>query len=166
LFLIRHPLSRLFDAAVLNPPAVYAFQFDEGKVGGNSLFVIDDEPAICALIQRIGEGCGYPVAVASDPILFKQQYQAVAPSVICLDLAMPGADGIEMLRFLAAQGCRARVLVISGYNSTMVQMAVRLGEALGLDMAGVVAKPIRLAELRSLLLQFDSRPETHQPAAA
>ena len=133
---------------------------------GNSLFVIDDEPAICALIQRIGEGCGYAVAVASDPALFKQQFHAVSPSVICLDLAMPGSDGIEMLRFLAAQDCTARVLVISGYNSAMVQMAVRLGEALGLTMAGVLAKPIRLAELRNLLLQFDAQPRSDQPAAA
>ncbi len=135
-------------------------------MSGNALFVIDDEPAICALIQRVGEGCGYAVAVASDPALFKQQYKAVAPSVICLDLAMPGSDGIEMLRYLAAEGCSARVLVISGYNSAMVQMAVRLGEALGVGIAGVLAKPIRLAELRNLLLQFDCQPRSGQPAAA
>jgi CheY-like chemotaxis protein len=135
-------------------------------VGGNSLFVIDDEPAICTLIKRVAEGCGYPVAVASDPALFKQQYRAVAPSVICLDLAMPGSDGIELLRFLAAQGCRARVLVISGYNNAMVQMAVRLGEALGLEIAAVLTKPIRIAELRNLLLQLDRGARSDQPEAA
>ena len=131
-----------------------------------SLFGIDDEPAICTLIQRIAEGCGYPVAVTSDPAVFKQQFRAVAPNVICLDLAMPGSDGIEVLRFLAAQGCQARVLVISGYQSAMVQMAVRLGEALGLEIAAVLSKPIRIAELRNLLLQLDCQPQTDQPAAA
>ena len=135
-------------------------------MSGNSLFVIDDEPAICALIQRVGEGCGYAVATASDPELFKHQFRAVAPRVICLDLAMPGSDGIEMLRFLAAEGCRARILVISGYNSAMVQMAVRLGQALGLEMAGVLGKPIRIADLRNLLLQFDSLPKSNQTAVA
>ena len=135
-------------------------------MSGKSLFVIDDEPAICALIQRVGEGCGYAVAVASDPALFKQQFHAVSPSVICLDLSMPGSDGIEMLRYLAAQACAARVLIISGYTSGMVQMAVRLGEALGLVMAGVLAKPIRIAELRTLLLEFDAQPSSGQPAAA
>jgi len=139
---------------------------EEMTVPGNSLFVIDDEPAICTLIQRIGEGCGYRVAVTSDPAVFKQQLQAVAPSVICLDLAMPGTDGIEMLRFLAAQGCRARLLIISGYQSAMVQMAVRLGEALGLEIAAVLSKPIRIAELRHLLLQLDCQPRSDQPAAA
>ena len=135
-------------------------------MSGNSLFVIDDEPAICALIQRIGEACGYAVATASDSELFKQQFRAVNPSVICLDLAMPGSDGIEMLRYLAAEGCQARILVISGYNNAMVQMAVRLGEALGLHIAGVLGKPIRIAELRNLLLQFDSQPKSSQTAAA
>jgi len=132
----------------------------------NSLFVIDDEPAICTLIQRIAEGCGYPVAAASDPALFKQQFRAVAPSVICLDLAMPGSDGIELLRFLAAQGCRAQLLIISGYQSAMVQMAVRLGEALGLEIAAVLSKPIHIAELRNLLLQLYCQPRSDQPAAA
>jgi CheY-like chemotaxis protein len=132
----------------------------------NSLFVIDDEPAICALIQRVAEGCGYPVAVTSDPAVFMQQFRAVAPSVICLDLAMPGTDGIEMLRFLAARHCRARVLVISGYQSAMVQMAVRLGTALGLEIAAVLPKPIHIAELRNLLLQLKCRPQSRQPAAA
>lgn len=135
-------------------------------MSGKSLFVIDDEPAICTLIQRVGEGCGYAVAVASDAALFKQQFHAVSPSVICLDLSMPGSDGIEMLRYLAAQACTAHVLIISGYTSAMVQMAVRLGEALGLVMAGVLAKPIRIGELRNLLLQFDAQPNSGQPAAA
>jgi CheY-like chemotaxis protein len=132
----------------------------------NSLFVVDDEPAICTLIQRIGEGCGYPVAATSDPAVFQQQFRAVEPSVICLDLAMPGSDGIEVLRFLADQNCQARVLVISGYQSAMVQMAVRLGEALGLEIAAVLAKPIHIAELRRLLLQLYCQPRSDQPAGA
>jgi len=135
-------------------------------VPANTLFVIDDEPAICTLIQRVGEGCGYAVAVTPDPGQFKDQFHAVAPNVICLDLAMPGSDGIEILRYLAVENCRARILVISGYNSSMVQMAVRLGAALGLDIAGVVNKPIRLAELRTMLLQLDSQPPPNQSAAA
>jgi CheY-like chemotaxis protein len=135
-------------------------------VPGNSLFVIDDEPAICTLIRRVAEGCGYPVAVTSDPVAFKQQFLAVAPSVICLDLAMPGSDGIEILRFLAAHGCDARLIIISGYQSGMVQMAVRLGEALGLEIAAVLPKPIRVPELRNLLLQLYCQPRFDQPAAA
>jgi CheY-like chemotaxis protein len=135
--------------------------FDEEEpVSGNSLFVLDDEPAICALIERVGAGCGYAVATASDSEVFKHQLHAVAPSVICLDLAMPGSDGIEMLRFLAAEGCQARVLVVSGYNSAIVQMAVRLGEALGLQIAGVLAKPINIADLRGRLLQFSQSGQT------
>jgi CheY-like chemotaxis protein len=139
---------------------------EEMPVPGNSLFVVDDEPAICTLIQRIAEGCGYPVAVTSDPAIFKQQFRAVAPSVICLDLAMPGSDGIEVLRFLATQDCRVQLLIISGYQSAMVQMSVRLGEALGLEIAGVLSKPIRITELRNLLLRLYCQPRSDQPAAA
>jgi DNA-binding response OmpR family regulator len=116
-----------------------------------TLLIIDDEPAMGALIRRAGEACRYEVVAVSDPESFKRHFEAAPPDVICLDLAMPGTDGIEMLRFLAGHRCRSRLLVISGFDGAMVARAVRLGEALGLDIAGVLPKPIRMAELSDLL---------------
>jgi DNA-binding response OmpR family regulator len=116
-----------------------------------TLLIIDDEPAMGALIRRAGEACRYDVVVASDAETFKGHFHAAAPDVICLDLAMPGMDGIEMLRFLARRQCRSRLLIISGFDRGTLARAVRLGEALGLHIAGVLPKPIRMAELTDLL---------------
>jgi CheY-like chemotaxis protein len=132
-----------------------------------SLLIIDDEPAICRLIRRAGEACGYRVAIAVDQDSFELCLSIDPPTVICLDLAMPGADGIELLRLLAARRCKARIMIISGYASAMVGTAVRLGEALGLNIAPVLLKPIRIAELRALLLDLDGRSaHPDLPAAA
>jgi hypothetical protein len=69
-------------------------------------------------------------------------------------------DGVELLRFLADQDYDAPVLIVSGFDRRILESAFRLGEALGLNMAGPVEKPVRfevlevlLSELRASLVQ-------------
>jgi CheY-like chemotaxis protein len=121
------------------------------------LLVIDDEPAITALIRRTAEPAGFQVVETSEPDAFKHQLEVLEPDVICLDLAMPRFDGIEILRFLARRRCRSQLLIISGFDPGMVQSALRLGEALGLNMAGTIAKPIDIARLRTLLGELTTK---------
>jgi CheY-like chemotaxis protein len=116
-----------------------------------TLLAIDDEPAITALIKRVAEPCGYEVFATSDPDVFKQHVRAETPDLICLDLAMPAVDGIELMRFLAGEQCRSKLLVMSGSEPQLLSSALRLGEALGLPIVGTIAKPLRLDALRTLL---------------
>ena len=123
-------------------------------MAGASLLIIDDEPAIVTLIRRVGESLGYRVAAVSEPEAFKHHVRTDSPDIICLDLAMPRTDGVELLRFLAGERSDAQLLIITGYDPAMVGTAVRLGEALGVNIARVLQKPIRIAELRALLSEL------------
>lgn len=123
-------------------------------MANNSLAVIDDEPAITALIGRVAQSCGYEVFATSDADAFKRSIAEHEPGVICIDLAMPGTDGIELLRFLGHAKCQSRLLIISGFDPRMLESALRLGEALGLDIAAALSKPIAMAELRTILEQI------------
>jgi len=116
-----------------------------------TLLVIDDEPAITTLLRRVAEGCGYDVIATSDAEAFKQHVRDNDLTLICLDLAMPGTDGIELLRFLAAESCKCRVLIMSGSDRQWLHTALRLAEALGLDIAGSIPKPLHIAQVRQLL---------------
>jgi DNA-binding response OmpR family regulator len=116
-----------------------------------TLLVIDDEPAITALVRRTAEPCGYKVIATSDPDEFKDHARNAAPGLICLDLAMPHVDGIELMRFLAAERCQSRLLIMSGSEPQLLQTALRLGEALGLHVIGTIPKPLRIDALRTLL---------------
>jgi DNA-binding response OmpR family regulator len=116
-----------------------------------TLLVIDDERAITALLSRVAEGCGYTVIATSDADAFKQHVRENDLALICLDLAMPGTDGIELLRFLAAENCTCRVLIMSGSDRQLLHTALRLAEALGLDIAGSIPKPLQIGEVRKLL---------------
>ena len=119
-----------------------------------TLLVVDDEPAITALIKRIAESCGYAVSATSRPEELEALMPDGDPEVICLDLAMPGIDGIELLLSLANRGCRSALLIISGFDRGMVSTALRLAEARGLNVVGTVSKPIRIDEFKALLTQL------------
>jgi len=116
-----------------------------------TLLVIDDDPAITALVKRIAQSCGFTTVATSDPEAFKNHVRAASPDVICLDVAMPQIDGIELLRFLAAEICPSKILIMSGSEPQLLQTALRLGEALGLSVAGTMAKPLRVETVRKIL---------------
>ena len=73
--------------------------------------------------------------------------------MVALDLGMPGMDGVELLRFLSAEGFEEPVLIISGFDRRVLDSAFRLGEALGLQMVGPLEKPARLEALEDILNQ-------------
>ena len=115
------------------------------------LLVIDDEREIGLLIANVAETCGYVVSTTERPTEFKSTYDAIKPDVVVLDLAMPETDGIELLRFLADRDSRAHVLIISGCDHSVLKAADYLGRTYGLKIAGVIAKPLRVANLRAAL---------------
>ncbi len=114
------------------------------------LLVIDDEPDFADFVKRTAEGVGYEVSALSDPNLFKDAYAEFDPHIIVLDMVMPDIEGIELVQWLAEQGCEARILVVSGYNPYYGKMALGLGEVRGLKVE-TYQKPISLATLREAL---------------
>jgi FixJ family two-component response regulator len=78
----------------------------------------------------------------------------VQPDALALDLGMPQVDGVELLRFLAEEACKAPVIIISGFDRRVLESSMRLGRALGLNMVGPLEKPVRLQEFIDLLDQL------------
>jgi DNA-binding response OmpR family regulator len=115
------------------------------------LLLIDDEPARAEFLASAARECGFEPTITSDDGQVREQFMGQRPDVVALDLGMPGMDGVELLRFLAAEDYRAPVLIVSGFDRRVLESACRLGQALGLSMAGPLAKPVRLSQLEDLL---------------
>ena len=118
------------------------------------LLVIDDEPALAEFVAQVASDCGFLPILTADDRGFRDAFRAEKPDLVVLDLGMPGMDGVELLRFLAAEENRAPVLIISGFDRRVLESAFRLGEALGLEMIGPLEKPVRLARLERLLSEL------------
>ena len=115
------------------------------------LLVIDDEPFVARFLAHAAEECGYRALATATADAFRREYHLLRPDAVAIDLAMPGSDGVELLRFLAAEHCRSPVLIVSGFDRRVLESSVRLGEALGLNMIGPLMKPVLVAELKAVL---------------
>lgn len=115
------------------------------------LLLVDDEPHLARFLADAAEGCGFSTETTSDDRQFRDAFLRQRPDVVALDLGMPGMDGVELLRFLSERMFRNPVLIVSGFDRRVLESAFRLGEALGLNMAGPIEKPVRLDELEIVL---------------
>ena len=114
------------------------------------LLLIDDEPALADYLASAARTCGFEPIVTARDDEFREAFVNLRPEMVALDLGMP-VDGVELTRFIADEGYRGPVLIVSGFDRRVLESAFRLGEALGLNMVGPVEKPIRLDVLEELL---------------
>ena len=119
--------------------------------GANKLLVIDDQVDLCEFISEAAAALGFETCAVTEPEAFRRAVQEFQPTVVVLDLQMPGADGIELLRFLGERGSKAQVLVASGMDQRVLSTAEQIGRAQGLSMLGALQKPILLADLELTL---------------
>ena len=68
------------------------------------------------------------VGEAANGVQGLEAARRLKPNLIITDLKMPQMDGIEMLRALRAEGCKAYVIILTAYdNFSYAQSALRLG---------------------------------------
>ena len=118
------------------------------------LLLIDDEPALAEFLASAAKESGFDPVVTERDEEFREAFLASRPEMVAIDLGMPGMDGVELLRFLAEQNYTAPVLIVSGFDRRVLESAFRLGEALGLNMAGPIEKPVRLEVLEAMLSEL------------
>ena len=125
-----------------------------GSLQGLHVLVVDDNPNIVALLKRYLATVGVAAAQeAHDGSGALEQIDATPLDLVLCDLDMPGMDGIELLRHLAARQDPPAVILLSGQERSILNTAVRLGRAHGLRVVGALSKPFRLPPLRALLEQ-------------
>jgi len=140
-----------------NVCATYSTLWSNINRGDRRLLAIDDEKGLLAVVQEIAQTAGYDVVTTSDPDFFLQQTREWQPTLVLMDLQMPDVDGVELLRAMAAEQLRAPIILMSGVEDKVLRTVGDLGTDLGLNMRGVLAKPIRMETLRRTL-EEDAAP--------
>ena len=117
------------------------------------ILVVDDDSDVRQLITHVARRAGYEAASAATVKQGSQEIQEGNLKLVILDLIMPGEDGIECLKILADSPAiqDTPVLVSSGYDRGMVEVAKKLGTGLGLNMVGELPKPFKVSDLETRL---------------
>ena len=79
------------------------------------------------------------------------------PTVLLIDLEMPGMDGVELVQQLYADDFHIALIIASGRDPAMIQSVEKMIEALGLPLIGSLKKPIRIEPLQDLLYRLSVR---------
>ena len=115
------------------------------------VLILDDDAAVGRTIRFTVEAAGMEARAVSDPDAFLRLVDAWEPTHIVLDLVMPQMDGIEVMRLLAERRTSARLVILSGVGTRVLDAAHRVAAEKGLRILGVLPKPIRPARLREVL---------------
>jgi EAL domain-containing protein (putative c-di-GMP-specific phosphodiesterase class I) len=117
----------------------------------NRLLVVDADPDTVKIVAETAANMGFSVASASGPTAFLQLVDDFDPTVVFMDLHLPEVDGVQLLRLLGARDCEAEIVLVSGADRRVVSTALDLGASRGLNMAGMLAKPILTSDLQTKL---------------
>ena len=113
-----------------------------------SILIIDDNPDVIALFQRLLEGSTYRLITASDGIELMNTVKNQKIDIIILDIMLPSMDGFEILQTLKSNPDTKNlpILVCSVLDSKALALS------LGADI--VLSKPPSKTELHQALSKW------------
>ena len=121
------------------------------RVQRSTLLVIDDDPAVRELMERTLSNEGYEVHTAANGPRGLELAKSLKPSVITLDVMMPGMDGWAVVSALKADPELAEIPVVM---LTIVDDQ-KLGFTLG--AADYLTEPIDWQRLTAVLARYRDR---------
>ncbi len=120
------------------------------------LAIVDDEPELGRLL------CDMMAKEGFQPLYFEKgsafvEYYRRHPDLnfLILDLLMPEMDGVEVLRKLAELDADIGIVLVSGYDESVLHAARRFASESCLNILASLCKPIRFPELKQI---FSSLP--------
>jgi two-component system nitrogen regulation response regulator NtrX len=118
------------------------------------VFVVDDDPLVARALSAMVRQAGCEVATFDSGSAAMAAFDHSTPQLVLLDLAMPGMDGIDVLRRIRQIAPEAAVVMVSGQGT--IKTAV---EAIKLGAADFLEKPIEQSRLELTLSRTLERTE-------
>jgi len=75
--------------------------------------------------------------------------------LLFVDLSMPEMDGMELIRHLGNQGFKGSIVIISGMEIRVINLASEIARKHKVHLLGNIVKPIKVDELQHILTKFD-----------
>jgi len=116
-----------------------------GRSKPPAILIVDDNRDNVEIVQSYLEARGYPITVANSGEEALALFETVKPSIVLLDVMMPGRDGWEVCRIMKQHptlGKTVRIVMVTALNELGDKR-----EALETGADDYVEKPFDLAKL-------------------
>ena len=134
----------------------------------SSALVIDDDDfsrhTACHILRRLGVTSVTEAAGGKEALQCVASLQTPLDLILC-DLKMPGVDGIETLRSLAAANVCALIILVSGADSRILRSARQMAASFGIRNLCSIEKPLTSQKLKDILTEANAE-RTVLPVAA
>ncbi len=118
-------------------------------------WIIDDDDEMRQAIKLMLDLLGFEVAIYRDaPSASRDLLAGKQPTVIILDIMMPGVSGIDMLEFMRQEKNFTDIPIVMLSSETT---DVQVDEAMDLGADAFVFKPVTLDELENAIQQAISK---------
>ena len=87
-----------------------------------SVLIIDDEADMCEMLSHVLNQAGFITYAAHDGNTGLEIFNKELPSVVILDLRMPGMNGMDVLKQIKHTGSETPVIIITAHGQ--IQSAV------------------------------------------
>jgi FixJ family two-component response regulator len=102
-----------------------------------TVFIVDDDPAVLKGLSRLLRSAGFTVETFPSSQDFLNHYVPNTPGCLVLDVAMPGLNGLELQKALAAKGHAIPIIFLTGHGD--IPMSV---QAMKRGAADFLTKPV------------------------
>lgn len=118
-----------------------------------TIMIVDDNDMMRTLLRGIVRSGGHEViGEASNGTTAVEMAERLKPDVVCLDVIMPGKDGLEALTEIKANRPETTVVMITGNaDPDTVQESIMNGAS------GFIVKPFNAARILDTLSKFTSK---------
>lgn len=110
--------------------------------GRPRILVADDEASIRELLSKTLALADYDVDVAHDGRAALERLRTTHYDLLVVDLKMPGADGLTVIREARRYRADLPVIIITGYSTEASAI-----EAINLGVSGYLTKPFRIPKV-------------------
>lgn len=115
------------------------------------ILILEDQPFQRGFLANLfGTRAGVQVDACGDVEAAIALCACQSYDLVVSDLLMPGQDGIQFIQALAAQPRPPRLAVVSAAPRRMMTSARLMAESLGLDVIGLLPKPVATADVDAL----------------
>lgn len=92
-----------------------------------TVFIIEDEPAICESLRWLFESVGLPVEIYNNGLDYLKVYDPNRCGCLLIDIRLPGMSGLELQQQLVQRNNPIPIIILTGHGD--VTLAVRAMKA-------------------------------------